>query len=252
MTEQDPAIVDMAVDAAMKLQAAHLEGIESGAIDLTKDQDTMILESAGRRNKNGEGSKLRTKGSIMDRIRFGWRKNDELIMGQIQAGAEAAYQDLYRETFAVIDSFYDVVRVAKMRNGKPLTDSDGRQVWEVDEYGNIVHNYDNLTGQDIESALFRLQEIKFYIAPKLNKTLLDAMFAKHLYDDAHSDAYSSIVEGTIGDREARANRDARQEKYAAFFRFWIYSQGDAFMKELNSLQRLLERTRDWHIRSQRS
>lgn len=249
--DQLTAPADFAVAAAMRLQKEHTEAIANGTIDLTKDQEIMQLESAGRKNRSGEGSKLRTKGSIMDRIRFGWRPEDKLVMEQIKSGAEAAYDDLYRETFGVIDDFYEVVRVPRMHNGHVIKDHNGRTVWEVDQYGNIVQDYSKLTGQDIDTALFKLQEIKFYIAPKLNELLLGAIYAKHLYDDAHADAYSSVVEGTVGDREARASRDARQDKYAAFFRFWIYSQGDTFMKELNSLQRLLDRTRDAHIRSGR-
>jgi len=246
------SVGDLAAVAAEKLQAEHVAGIASGEIKLQEDVDIMHMESRGQRDSTGRGSKLRTKGSIMDRVRFGWRPEDSVIMEQIKAGADAAFIDLYDNAFFLIDALYEKARIPKKRNGQLLRDSQKRVIWEVDDNGMIVQDWSQLTGQDFETVLFQLQELKLHIAPKLNGLLMEAIFAKHLYDDVHSDAYSAVVEGTIGDREARANREARTDKYAAYFRFYLWSQGDVFMRELNSLQRLLEKTRDWGVRSQRS
>ena len=244
--------IDMAIAAAEKLQLEHMKGVEEGTIKLTEDEDIMKLESTGKKNADGKGSKLRPRSSIMDTVRFGYRPKDKMMIEQLKAGADAAFLELFDDALVVLDDFYLSVREPRMSGGSVVKDNRGRIVWQVDDHGNPIQNWDKLTGQDFETALFRLQEVKMYLARPLNELLLGAMFSKHVHDDAWSDAYSSVVEGTIGDREARANREARTDKYAAFFRFWLWSSGDAFMKEINSFQRLLERTRDAHVWSQRN
>lgn len=238
MTQEEQSrlsLGDLAAQASEKLQKEHQAGIDSGTIAVKEDQEVM--------HKEGK--------SILSKIRFSWRTEDKLIIEQLKAGANSAFLELYDQAFDQLDSFYDFVRTPMLdRNGKPQRDIDGRIVWEKDSRGMVRQDWTRVTGQDIETILYNLQEVKLYVAPRLNELLLEAMMAKHVYDDQHAEAYSSVVDGTIGDRTAKANRVARTDKYAAFFRFWLWSSGDSFMKELNNFQRLLEKTRDWQIRSE--
>jgi len=227
---------DLATTVAAELNEAWISDVMADRV--TVDDDREVVTGGTR--------------SLMEKIRFRWRDSDQAILTQIRASAEAAFVDLFDDMLFIIDEVYAAARVAKLRNGVAVKDPKGRVVWETDERGRPIEDWKQLTGQDLETALFRIQQLRFTVAPQMNELLMEAMFAKHIHDDVSSDAYSSVIDGTIGDRNAKANKVARQDKYAAFYRYWLYSQGEALMKELDRFEWLLKNVRSWQVRSQES
>jgi hypothetical protein len=157
---------------------------------------------------------------------------------------------MYEESFALIDEFYGQMRVPLVVDGLVQTDSDGRVLWKKDSRGREVEDWDQLTGQDIEKTLLDITRLKLILAPQANELLLEAIFAKHVFDDQMFEAYESLMEGTVKDREAHASRKARTDKYFAFFKFYLYSHAEVFLKELNNFARVLERIRSWRVYDQ--
>jgi hypothetical protein len=117
--------------------------------------------------------------------------------------------------------------------------------------GKPVEDWGRLTGQDIETALFDLQEIRLTVSQQVDELRSEAIYAKHVYDDGYQDGYRGLVEGTQGDRNAHASKVSRTDKYHSFFRYYVYSRSNTFWQELNAFIRLLERVRDWRVREQR-
>ena len=147
-----------------------------------------------------------------------------------------------------MDTFYASLRMPEINeHGVAIRDSGGRVVWQKNSRGQEIENWSCLTGDDLEKCLFDLTRLKLVLAPQLNELLLEAVFARHIADDAHMDGYAEVLDGTIGDRNAAASRKARTDKYHAFFKYWLYSQADAFMKEITNFCRILERIRYWRI-----
>jgi hypothetical protein len=158
------------------------------------------------------------------------------------------FNDLYGVAKKAIDDLYLAARKPRVdEDGQLERDSGGRVRWQTDSSGKHIEDWSRLTGQDIETCLFELSRIKLELAPQLNELLLEALFAKHVADDAFSDAFAELIDGTIPERNSHAARKARQDKYFSYFRFYLYSHADGFMKELINFARILERTRQWRI-----
>ena len=76
---------------------------------------------------------------------------------------------------------------------------------------------------------------------------MEAVFAKHIHDDQYSEAYAELIEETIPGRQAYAARKTRQDKYHAFFCYYLWSSAKSFQGEIDNFCRVLERVRYWRV-----
>lgn len=224
---------DLATDVAQDLHEKHLAAVEvMGEVEVAQESPM-----------RGD-----VKKSLFHRIEFRWRKDDEKILAAIRAAVDRSFMELYGEAIEAIDMLYGEMRVPVVDDeGVVELDSAGRVVWQKDSRGREIEDWSQLTGQDIEKALLDIAYIKLTLAPQLNDLLLEAVFAKHVAEDAFADAYEELLDDTIPARNAHASRKSRVDKYHAFFRYYLYSHAEVFMKELNNFSRVLERIRYWRI-----
>ena len=227
-----PRVGDLASQVAQQLQDDHLAVMEA-AEDIVDEQAEALLDP---------------RKMLFAKIEFSWRTSDARILSQLRAAGDRAFRELYIEAFAVLDTFYASLRVAELNEyGVVKRDGRGRICWQKDSRGNEIEDWGRLTGDDLEKCLFDLTRLKLALAPQLNELLLEAVFAKHIADDAHKDGYAELIDGTVGDRNAHASKVGREDKYRAFFRYWLHSQADVFMREISNFCRILERIRYWRI-----
>lgn len=226
---------DMAAKVAEELRAEQTKELDEGTRVLTPD--------------DGHNVMMTTKRGLFSKVEFKWRDSDKLILEQIRASADQMFVHLFDDAIGLLDRLYESLRVASVNaHGVMRVDSKGRTIWETDNHGQPIERWDQLTGDDIERCLLDLTRIRFSVVPKVNDLLMEAMFAKRISTDSYDDAYIEMIDGTIGDKNAKANRKSRQDTYQAFFRYWLWTQGDVFLKELSNFQRVLERVRDWEVR----
>lgn len=227
---------DLAERAAQKLQDDQLSLIESG--DLTVNEGDVLRKSHEK--------------GIFAKIDFHWRTSDKMILEQIRAAADNMFAEQFDAALQVLDEFYESLRAPEVNaHGVVVTGPDRRPVWQRDDEGKPVEDWNRLTGQDIEDALFKLQQIRLLVAPQVDELRSEAIYAKHIYDDQYQEGYRGLVDGTQGDRNAHAAKVSRTDKYHSFFRYYVYSRSWTFWQELNAFIRLLERVRDWRVREQR-
>lgn len=224
---------DMAKAVARQLQNEWIEKVVADGANFVDEEPIMLAESK----------------SIFAKITFRWRSDEQSQLDRIRAAVDRVMSDLYQDGKQAIDNFYAQLRVAECdpNTGVVTTDAQGRIVWQKDARGKEIERWDQVTGQDIEQCLMELSRIKLGIAPKVNELLLEAVFAKHIHDDQFQDAYSELVEETIPGRNAYAARKTRQDKYHAFFCYYLWSSAKTFMDEVNNFCRVLERVRYWRI-----
>ena len=223
----------MAKAVARQLQNEWIEKVVADGANFVDEEPIMLAESK----------------SIFAKITFRWRSDEQSQLDRIRAAVDRVMSDLYQDGKQAIDNFYAQLRVAECdpNTGVVTTDAQGRIVWQKDARGKEIERWDQVTGQDIEQCLMELSRIKLGIAPKVNELLLEAVFAKHIHDDQFQDAYSELVEETIPGRNAYAARKTRQDKYHAFFCYYLWSSAKTFMDEVNNFCRVLERVRYWRI-----
>lgn len=228
----------MAKAVARQLHAQWLDKVAAEGPPAVDEEPVMLAESK----------------SVLSKITFRWRADEQSQLDRIRAAADTVMADLYGRARRVVDDFYAELRVPDTdpTTGVVIRDSGGRVVWRTDERGQVVERWEQMTGQDIEQCLLALSRIRLEVAPQVNELLLEAVFAKHLHDDQFQDAYAELVEETIPGRNAYASRKTRQDKYHAYFCYYLWSSAKAFQSEMENFCRILERVRHWRIEEGRS
>lgn len=223
----------MAGVVARRLQAEHLERVTAEGAPFVDEEPVMLAESR----------------TVFPRINFRWRADDQSLLDQIRSSVDSMMAHLYTDAKVAIDDFYAQLRVPECdpETGVVTTDQRGRIVWRKDSRGREIEDWDQMTGQDIEQCLLELSRIRTEVAPRVNELLLEAVFAKHIAEDAFQDAYSELVEETIPGRNAYASRKSRQDKYHAYFTYYLWSSAKTFLDEINNFCRVLDRVRYWRI-----
>lgn len=223
---------------------------ESVALKFTTDSSAPVVEAEAI----AEDAGLQAD-SLFTKIRFTWRAEDRAVRERIHVAAEAMFQEGFADAIAVVDDFFMNLRIPEQREVDGvrvvIRGLDGRPVWKKDEHGHVIEEWGQLTGQDVEYALMNLQRLRMVLAPQVNELFLDALYARHVASDIYDDTWGSMMDGTQGDRSARANRESRPDRYAAYFRFYLYSVADTFLKEITSFMKTLENIRYWQVRTQK-
>jgi hypothetical protein len=194
---------------------------------------------------------LQQGNSLFTKIRFSWKAEDRAILDRIRIAADEMFQEAFAEIIAAIDGFYLQLRLPEQRDGIVVRGADGRPVWQKDDNGHPLEDWTQLTGQDVEQTLANLARLRFTLAPQVNQLFLEALYARHGASDSYDDAWFEIMDGTQGDRSARSNRESRTDRYAAYFRYVLWSTADVFMKEITGFSKLLGNIRYWQIQSQK-
>ncbi len=177
--------------------------------------------------------------ALFKKIEFSWKEEDKQAISQLRAAAEVVFEDLFAGSISALDKFYSSIRVHDPNR-------PGR--FQKTETGAYVEDWSQLSGQDLIKAIFDLQREKVFIVQKLSNLFLEASFAKQVSTDVYYEAYRKLMEGTVGDRTAYANQQSKVDRYAAFFRYWIWHSANAFQREIDGTVRVLEKMADWSTR----
>lgn len=204
---------DLAGENADRLRQKHLQ---------TLNQAEIVDESTPLRRDS--------KKNIFSKIYFQWRTEDKHTLEQCRFAASEMFKEQFSDSIMVLDRFYKALNITR-EDGKPVADKT---------------NWKDISSEDIEQALFELQCLRLTTTPQINELMLEAIYAKNTEQDMYDDAWTAIVDGTQGDRQAYARRKSREDKYHAFFRYYLYSTADTFNRELTAFMYLLKDIRSWH------
>lgn len=198
-----------------------------------------------------EEAALKADNDLFTKIRFSWKPEDRAALDRIRIAADAVFEEGFSDSIKVMDDFFLQLRIPEHREGIVIRDASGRPVWKKDEQGHFIEDWNQLTGQDVEYTLAKLSELRMVVSSQVNRLMLEALYARHAASDVYDDTWGSLMDGTQGDRTARSNRASRQDRYHAFFRFYLYSVTDTFLKEITGFIKLLGDVRYWQVRTQK-
>jgi hypothetical protein len=187
--------------------------------------------------------------SIFEKIRFNWRPEDQTILGRIGVLVDQEFSKDFFGAVQIFENFFGAMHVPETQwfgnQEVNLKDAQGRQVYKRGPDGHLIEDYRQLTGQDFEVAILRLEKLRLDLRPRISELLADAVYAKSCAGDFHDDAYHSTYDGTINDRNARANRESRPDRYHAFFRWTLWQTCKDFYDEIGQFITYLEKIRTW-------
>ena len=219
----EDAFTDLAAEVIKRIQDEAKRDLNAGFIPVVEDAP----------------EEVHPRLALYRKIEFSWREEDKNAIAQLRAAATVVFEDLFAGSVAALDKFYSSIRVMDPdRPGRYLKTEDG--AYEED--------WTRLSGQDLIKAIFDLQREKVFIGQKLSNLFLEASFAKQLSTDVYYEAYRRLMEGTVGDRTAYANQQSKVDRYAAFFRYWIWHSANAFQRSIDDSIRVLEKMAEWSTR----
>lgn len=189
---------------------------------------------------------------LFTKIRFSWRPEDRAILERIRIAGDAEFADTFTDMIATVDHFYEFLRVPEQNGyGVVLKGADSRPLWQKDERGRYIERWSQLTGQDVEYVLAKMIQLKMQVAPRVNQLQLEAIYARMIPEDIADDNWGQVMTGTTPDKAAKTRRENRVDRYHAFFRFYLYSVANTFLKEIEGFIKTLTNIRYWQIQSQR-
>lgn len=203
--------------------------------DLITQTEAAVHESA----MMSEEADLHASHSLFSKIRFSWRPEDRAILERVRISANTKFKEMNEALITEVDSFYEHLWVPERHL------PDGTIIWKTDEHGRPVEDWSQLTGQDLEQTLMNLQRIKLHVAPMVHELFLNALYARHVASDVYDDAWDKVLTGTQGDRTAYSNKESREDRYHAYFHYYVWSKAKVFLDEVNQFMRRLEKVRDW-------
>lgn len=172
---------------------------------------------------------LRTPG--FSRMRMVWNSADKRIIESAKAAVEGALVRNFEDAYLVMNQIYELIRAPETDSvtGQPLRNNFGFVIWKRTPSGSFEEDWTRLTVRSKESLLFTITTRLFDWKQRAADVWGEAMFAKAQWEERYSIAYDAPMSGTIEDRTAHANVDAREERYFAIFTTLYSRKADALV-----------------------
>lgn len=220
----DTEFVDLAADVVRRIQREAEKDLEEGRTPVLDDPPEEVHPQL----------------ALFRKIEFSWREEDKNAISQLRAAAETVFEDMFRGSVEALEAFYSSIRVR---------DPERPSRHLKTETGAYVEDWSQLSGQDLIKAIFDLQREKLANSLKISNLFLEASFAKQVSTDVYYEAYRKLMDGTVGDRTAYASQQSKVDRYAAFFRYWIWHSANAFQREVIETVKVLEKMAEWSTRN---
>lgn len=183
---------------------------------------------------------LRTPGFA--RMRIVWRSEDRPIIDRAKASVEDALTRTFEDAYLVMNQILELIRTPEINPAteQPRRDNFGFIIWKRTPSGSYEEDWTRLTIRAKESLLFTITTRLFEWEQRAADVWGEAMFAKAQWEERHAIAYDASMHGTIEDRTAYANRDAREERYFAIFTTLYSRKADALVRTMSLLAQRLK------------
>lgn len=174
------------------------------------------------------------------RMRITWAPQDRAIISQALAAVEGRILNSFGDAYQVMHELFEIVRTPETNpDGSVKRDQWGFTVWARTPSGGWEEDFTRLTTKQRENFLFQITTRIFDWEQRAADVWGEAMFAKAAWEERFSIGFDAPMSGTVDDRRAAGNLDAREERYFAIFASLYSRRADAIVRSMNLLgQRL--------------
>lgn len=213
---------------------------ERASEEEAKEQSEAMTEPLDDRVLHEERERtFRTPG--FSRMRTDWRSDDRPIIEHARAVVDGRILANFQDAYQVMHEVYDLVRTPQVdeETGEVLKDQWGFPLWKQTVSGSYEEDWTRLTLKQKNNLLFTITTRLFDWEQRAADAWGEAMFAKAQFEERFAIAFDAPMAGTVDDRRAAGNIDAREERYFAIFLTLYSRKADAVVKTLALLgQRL--------------
>lgn len=217
--------------------SGELAASEEAIAEVEKMDDLTELDLPEEREKT-----FRTPGFA--RMRLDWSSDDAAIIAQAKSAVEGMIVRNFIDAYELMSQVYDVVRTPEVdpETGEVKTDQFGFRIWRQTPGGSYEEDWTRLTLRQKEHFLFTITTRLFDMEQRASDIWLEAMFAKAKFEERFAIAFDAPMRGTVDDRRAKGNIDAREERYFAILMSHYSRKADGIVRNLALLAQRLKDT----------
>ncbi len=177
---------------------------------------------------------FRTPG--FSRMRISWTPSDAAIISQALAAVDGRILNAFADAYHLMHELFEIVREPVLKDdGTPEKDKWGFTVWARTPAGGWVEDFTKLTLRQKENFVFQITTRIFEWEQRAADVWGEAMFAKAAWEERFSIGFDAPMSGTVDDRRAAGNIDAREERYFAIFASLYSRRADAIVRSMGLL-----------------
>lgn len=157
------------------------------------------------------------------RMKTAWNPEEQEIVDIAKDVVEQELLKRFSDVYQVLFRLYTIVRTPVVdAHGEVRKDEYGFPIWQLDETGSPIEDWNLLGEKDKEQFLHTITTRMFTWEQRSDDMWGDAMFAKAIWEERFSDAFTGTpkVDGrrpTEADRTQHAQGKARDDRYFAIF-----------------------------------
>lgn len=202
---------------------------EEAKAELEVMDDPVEIELPDERERT-----FRTPG--FSRMRTEWSPEDAGVLARAKAVVDGMIYKNFMDAYEIMFQIYDLVRTPVVDdNGEIQTDQWGFTLWKQNASGSFEEDWSRLTHHEKEKYLFTITTRLFDLQQRAGDVWREAMFAKAKFEERFSVAFDAPMRGTVDDRKAKGNIDARDERYFAILWTSYSRQVDSLIRSLDLL-----------------
>jgi len=175
------------------------------------------------------------------RMRMDWRSEDRTVMDRAKGSVDGWMQREFADAYRLLYQVYSVVRVPMVdENGEIAHDAYGQPMWQRDESGSYIEDFNRLTFKDKENFMFSLTTRLVLWEQRAADAWGEAMFSKAMWEESHAIGFDAPKQGTVDNRNAKATIDSREDRYFAILLTYRSRKAESFVKSLSLLAQRLK------------
>lgn len=164
------------------------------------------------------------------------RPEERFILDKIENRVDKFVDESFGSVESILSQFYTSARVILT-----VDPDSGAPVYQSDPItGEFVEDWRQLTGQEAETAIWRIQRILDSIERETARLYGRAQFSYYSWDEEFWEEYKKPIAGTQYDRIATARSKTRESRFFYFAQYCFYYQVNERMQTLKRLQKRIE------------
>ena len=174
-------------------------------------------------------------------MRMDWRGEDRSVMDRAKSAIDGWMQKEFADAYRLLYQVYNVVRIPLTdENGEIQTDPYGQTIWERDEFGSYVEDFNLLTIREKENFMFAFTTRLVMWEQRAADAWGEAMFTKAMWEESYAVGFDSPRQGTVDNRNAKATIDSRDDRYFAILMTYRSRKAEALVRSLSLLAQRLK------------
>ena len=170
--------------------------------------------------------------TLISELKLDWSPEEKLVVERIKTLINDEINREFAKAFSIEKQMLDKVR---------MLGTDG--TWMLNQDGSIYEDWNRITTQDMDNFVQDATVYILYSSETVSNSFTEAVFAKNVLGDAYDDYYAQIPAGTTKDKEARAKRSTRQDRWFANYKALKYRRGKEVIENLETHVRRIEAIR---------